>query len=150
MIDQKHCPFCKTPAAHACVHLALASEGRDFVRRCIERSQAQSQWRKLCEQHSMRLKQHGDWSPEQEDFTWLETAFCARFLKHLRWFGGLEHEWRSGPKAGQGGFWVLLWSKNPQRLWWELRDEIEKQSTGGFSPAMIKQPVSASDFRLQF
>jgi hypothetical protein len=37
----------------------------------------------------------------------------------------MEYEWRSGPKAGQGGFWVLLWSKDPQRLWWELRDEFE-------------------------
>jgi hypothetical protein len=37
----------------------------------------------------------------------------------------MDHEWRSGPRPEQGGFWVLLWSKNPQRLWWELREELE-------------------------
>ena len=76
---------------------------------------------------AVQLHRAGEWSPEREDFTWLETAFCDEFLKQLSWFGGMDHEWRSGPKAGQGGFWVLLWSKDPQRLWWELRDEFERQ-----------------------
>jgi len=76
----------------------------------------------------------GEWSPEQEDFTWLETAFCEEFLKRLRWFGGMDYEWRSGPKLQQGGFWVLLWSKDPQRLWWELREEFERQAAERQAP----------------
>jgi hypothetical protein len=58
---------------------------------------------------------------------WLETAFSNQFLKRLIWFGFMDYEWRTGPRAGQGGFWVLLWSKEPRRLWWELRDEFERQ-----------------------
>jgi len=68
-----------------------------------------------------------EWSGEHPDFTWLETAFCDEFLKQLTWFGGLDHEWRSGPKPEQGGFWVLLWSKDPRRLWWELHEELERK-----------------------
>ena len=49
----------------------------------------------------------------------------------LRWFGGLDHEWRSGPKPTEAGFWVLLWSRDPQRLWWELLDAFEQQSREG-------------------
>ena len=70
----------------------------------------------------------GEWSPEREDYTWLETAFCDEFLKRLTWFGGMEYEWRSGPRPKQTGFWVLLWSKDPRQLWWELRDEFERQT----------------------
>jgi hypothetical protein len=110
-----------------CPHLALAAEGRDFVRRCIELSEGQPQWQIVCQQ-----RHHQQWSgvgsPEREDFTWLETAFCEEFLKHLSWFGGMDHEWRSGPKPEQGGFWVLLWSKDPRRLWWELRDALERRA----------------------
>jgi hypothetical protein len=40
----------------------------------------------------------------------------------------MDYEWRTGPKPGQGGFWVLLWSKNPQRLWWELREDLERKT----------------------
>ena len=128
MINQKHCPYCKTAAVDRCAHLALAAEGRDFVRRCVEQAQAQFLWRALCDQRRLRQRRNGDWSPEQEDFTWLETAFCDRFLKRLSWFGGLDYEWRNGPRPEQGGFWVLVWSKDPKRLWWELRDEIERQT----------------------
>jgi hypothetical protein len=127
MINQKHCPICKTPAVRGCAHLAVAVEGRDFVRRCVELCQGERQWRAVCEVRHRRGQLTGEWSPEQEDFTWLETAFCEEFLKRLRWFGGMDHEWRSGPKLQQGGFWVLLWSKDPRRLWWELREEFERQ-----------------------
>ncbi len=41
----------------------------------------------------------GEWSPEREDYTWLETAFCDEFLKRLSWFGGMEYEWRAGPRV---------------------------------------------------
>jgi len=58
---------------------------------------------------------------------WLETAFCERFLKRLTWFGGMDYEWRTSRRAEKGEFWVLLWSKEPRRLWWELRDEFERQ-----------------------
>ena len=137
MIDQKHCPFCKTLAATGCKHLAVAAEGRDFVRRCIESCQGEKQWRALGERRRRERLLTGEWSPEREDCTWLETAFCEQFLKRLRWFGGMEYEWRSGPKPKQTGFWVLLWSKDPRQLWWELLDEFERQ-------AQEKQPKRAS------
>jgi hypothetical protein len=108
--------------------LAIAVEGRDFVRRCVELSQGERQWRGVCESRRRRRRLTGEWSPEQEDYTWLETAFCEAFLKRLRWFGSMEYEWRSGPNLKQGGFWVIVWSKDPQRLWWELRDEFERQA----------------------
>jgi hypothetical protein len=127
MINQKHCPVCHQAAARGCKHLALAAEGRDFVRRCIELCQGRSQWLTLLDQRRHWRRRRGEWPPEPEDFTWLETAFCAEFLERLRWFAGLDHEWRTGPKPGEGGFWVLLWSKDPQRLWWDLRDEFERQ-----------------------
>jgi hypothetical protein len=133
MMNQRHCPFCKTPTLKGCAHLALAAEGRDFVRRCVQLCHGEIPWRALCLQ-----REAGDWSTEQPDFTWLETAFCDEFLKHLTWFGGLDHEWRSGPKPEQGGFWVLLWSKDPQRLWWELREEFERKSI--IAPASQESP----------
>jgi hypothetical protein len=81
----------------------------------------------LCETRHREELASGEWSPEREDYTWLETAFCEEFLKALTWFGGMEYEWRSGANPAQAGFWVLLWSKAPRRLWWELRDELECQ-----------------------
>jgi len=123
MINQRHCPFCRTPAIKPCTHLALAVEGRDFVRHCVERCHGQAPWHTLCQQ-----RQTVGWAAGHEDFTWLETAFCDEFLRHLRWFGGMDYEWRTGPKPGQGGFWVLLWSKAPQQLWWELREELERRT----------------------
>jgi hypothetical protein len=130
MIGQRHCPFCHTSALTGCSHLALAVEAREFVPNCVELSKASRQWRTLCERRRGALHASGNWSPEREDFMWLETAFCEEFLRHLRWFGGMDYEWRTGPKLEQGGFWVLLWSKDPQRLWWELQDELERQSGG--------------------
>ncbi len=128
MINQRHCPFCRAPAARGCAHLALAAEGRDFVRLCVEKCEGQIPWRVLCQQRRLERRRFGEWAAEPEDFTWLEAAFCDEFLKHLRWFGEMDYEWRSGPKLGQGGFWVLLWSKDPRRLWWELREEFERKS----------------------
>jgi hypothetical protein len=128
MIDERHCPFCLAPTTKQCAHLALATEGRDFVRRCVELCHGQTQWRSLCDRRRAHQRQTGDWSPEQEDFTWLETAFCEQFLRRLTWFGGIDYEWRTGPQPNQAGFWVLLWSKAPERLWWELRDEFERQT----------------------
>lgn len=113
-----------------CSHLALAAEAREFVARCIEMCKADRQWNALCQRRRGELRGSANWSPEQEDFMWLETAFCNEFLRHLRWFGAMDYEWRTGPKLEQGGFWVLLWSKDPQRLWWELQDELERQSGG--------------------
>jgi hypothetical protein len=129
MIGQKECPYCHTPAARACAHLALAVEARDFVSRCVDLSNSAGQWRTLCAKRRGHLQRIGEWAPEREDFTWLETAFCDEFLKPLRWFGGMDHEWRVGAKPGQGGFHVLLWSREPQRLWWELQDALERLST---------------------
>ena len=129
-----------------CEHLALAAEGRDFVRRCVELCQGEKQWRALCETRHQQGLASGEWSPEREDYTWLETAFCEEFLKPLTWFGGMEYEWRSGPKPAQAGFWVLLWSKDPRRLWWELRDELDSQG-GEERPkgtASLKSEVQSS------
>ena len=139
MNSQKFCPFCKTPAVTGCKHLAVAAEGRDFVRRCVELCQGEKQWRALSEQRRRQRFATGEWSPEQEDYTWLETAFCDEFLKRLTWFGGMEYEWRSGPKANQAGFLVLVWSKDPRQLWWELRDEFERQAREG-RPSVAASP----------
>lgn len=136
MIGQKHCPFCLMPAVHSCPHQALAVEARDFVRQCVERCQGQEQWRTLCSTRRGQFQRTGQWSPEREDFTWLETAFCDEFLRRLTWFGGMDYEWRTNSKPEQGGFWVILWSKDPQRLWWELRDEFERQSSLHAPPAV--------------
>ena len=46
----------------------------------------------------------------------------------------MDYEWRTGSKPEHGGFWVLLWSKDAQRLWWELRDEFERQSSNHIQP----------------
>jgi len=140
MIGQRHCPLCNEPALAHCRHLALASEARGFIHLCIEKCQGERLWQMLCENRRADLKRRGEWTSEQEDFTWLETAFCDEFLKRLRWYGGMEYEWRSGPKLEKGGFWVLLWSKDPQRLWWELRDEFERRCGPAHEPA---EPVPA-------
>ncbi|HOC55870.1 MAG TPA: hypothetical protein PKI20_09640 [Verrucomicrobiota bacterium] len=145
MINQKHCPFCKAPAATGCKHLAVAVEGRDFVRRCVELCQGEKQWRALSEQRRRQQVATGEWSPEQEDYTWLETAFCEEFLRRLSWFGGMEHEWRAGPGTNQAGFLVLLWSKDPRQLWWQLRDELERQAQEHWSkPGKGRKPRAQS------
>ena len=149
MISQKHCPFCRRPAVAECEHLALAAEGRDFVRRCVELCQGEKLWRALCESRHRQGLASGEWSPEREDYTWLETAFCEEFLKPLTWFGGMEYEWRSGAKPAQGGFWVLLWSKNPRRLWWELWDEFERQGREKWSKGVASAKPEARSLRAE-
>ena len=107
------CRYCRSRAAAGCEHLALAAAPGDFVRLCIEHADAPSAWRTLCEQNP------------RADFTWLETDFAERFLTALHWFGGVEYEWRRPDEATTAReLWVLLWSKNPQRLWWELYDRL--------------------------
>ncbi len=139
MVNQRHCPFCGTAAKLACAHLALAAPGRDFVQRCIDAAHAERQWKNLCAQVREQHHRTGSASRDCEDFTWLETAFCERFLKGLHWFGGMDHEWRTGPQLDNGCFYVVLWSKSPQHLWWELLDDIDRQ-LGGMSllPISIK------------
>ena len=62
----------------------------------------------------------------------------------------MEYEWRAGPKPTQTGFWVLLWSKDPRQLWWELRDEFERQAQerrpqrSGSPKSEVRSPKSAS------
>ena len=101
MINQKHCPLCKRPAMTGCEHLAVAAEGRDFVRRCVRVSQGEKQWRALCEWRHRQGLASGEWSPEREDYTWLETAFCEEFLKRLTWFGGMEYNGAPGRSPGK-------------------------------------------------
>ena len=98
MIGRKHCPFCLTPALSGCEHLALAVEAREFVRRCVELCEGQIPWQRLCALRRGDLQRAGRWSPERDDFTWLETAFCDEFLKRLNWFGEMDYEWRTGSK----------------------------------------------------
>jgi hypothetical protein len=142
MNTQKYCPFCKAAAATGCRHLALAAEGREFVRRCVELCQGEKQWRALGDCRRRQRIATGEWTPEREDYTWLETAFCEEFLKRLTWFGGMEYEWRSTGKSNQAGFWVLLWSKDPRQLWWELRDEFERQAHQQASAPRVKPPAA--------
>jgi len=145
MLDPKNCPYCKASATSKCLHLAIAAEGRDFVRLCVEHCQGQKQWKALCTVRQRHSLTTGDWSPEQEDFTWLETAFCEEFLRPLRWFGAMDYEWRSGRSPAHSGFWVLLWSKDPQRLWWELRDEFEKQALSPGASRSSRRPPGLAE-----
>ncbi len=115
------------------------------MRLCVEHCQGHKQWRAVCALRRKHSLVTGEWSPEEEDFTWLETAFCEEFLKRLRWFGSLDYEWRSGRSPAHSGFWVLLWSKEPQRLWWELRDEFERQTLDGLAPKGGRRPATASE-----
>ena len=113
-----------------CTHLALAVEGRDFVRRCVELCQGEKQWRALGEWRRRQRIATGEWSPEREDYTWLETAVLRRIPQAADLVRGAGVP-TGGPtlRPAQAGFWVLLWSKDPRQLWWELRDEFERQAT---------------------
>jgi hypothetical protein len=144
MINQRYCPFCKTPAMQGCEHLALAVEAREFVRRCVEASHGDEPWRQICHRMPGQSVAATNWSAQKEDFMWLETAFCERFLRHLKAFGGLEYEWRTGPRLDQGGFWALLWSGNPRQLWWELKEELERQNL-----MLAVQPVEDAPWLIQ-
>src|SRR5262245_19202106 len=145
MIGQRHCPYCNAAALEGCDHLALAVEAREFVRSCVSKCQSEGLWQTLCVRQRQRLRESGEWSSEREDFMWLETAFCDRFMKSLRWFGGLEYEWRAGPKLDAGGFWAVLSSRDPRRLWWELRDAFEKQS----GPVNPQAPVVSAPWLIR-
>src|SRR3954470_9315108 len=106
MIGQRHCPFCKVSAVRGCAHLAMAVEAREFVRRCIELCEGQRQWEALLASRRKRIGVAGGWTPEREDFTWLESAFRDEFLTNLAWFGTIDYEWRTGDQPERGGFWV--------------------------------------------
>jgi hypothetical protein len=109
-----NCPICRAPVENRCAHLALSATAVDFVRACIEACHGQQPWSLLREDTSA-------------DFTWIESAFSDRFLRKLAWFGAMASEWRGDLPRG-GDLLVALWSKDPQRLWWELRDELERQA----------------------
>jgi hypothetical protein len=148
-MDQKRCPFCRALAQNGCAHLAVACDGRDFVNRCVELCHGQTRWQTICDVHAREVDRPTGSSPARLlDFTWIETAFCEKFLKHLRWFGGLDLEWRTTPNPKQAGSWALLWSRDPQRLWWELFDDLDRQAeeltgeTGMIYCPICKQPFS--------
>lgn len=141
MVYEQSCPFCSATAAASCPHLAVAVEGRDFVKTVVQLCEGEKEWQAICSYRKQQRLLSGEWRPDEEDFTWLETAFAEQFLKPLRWFGGMEYEWRNGPAPGQGGFWVLVWSKDPRRLWWELRDELEKQRR---TPTLSRPPADVA------
>lgn len=126
------CPYCQSPTATPCPHLALVTEPRDFVRRCIESCHGEAAWKRLCRER------------EKEDFTWLETAFAERFFKPLVWFGSVQQEWRKAAKSNHREPWLLLWSPNPQKFWWELHDKLEYQANiASFptAPDSVRCPV---------
>ena len=107
------CPFCRVAAATGCPHLALAADPRDFVARCVALAQAQTIWPKLTGQNP------------SADFLWLETDFCENLLRPLAHFSAMEYEWHLPANARRRQVRVLLWSRAPQKLWWELRDRLE-------------------------
>jgi hypothetical protein len=127
------CPVCSAPSDSVCPHLALAAPATDFVRRAIETCHAELLWRSICKRG--------------EDFTWLESAFCDRFLRALPPFVAMTHEWRDGPNPGQREQWVLLWSKEPRGLWWDLRDRLEEEATRSEAEktAEVPCPVCGAD-----
>jgi hypothetical protein len=144
MIGQRFCPFCKTPALRGCAHLALAVEARMFVSRCVELSGAGRQWRELCQAHDAQIQRDGKSLCDSSDFKWLESAFTDEFLKGLPAFKQLDYEWRTGPRPEQGGFWVLLWSADAQKLWWELHDELDQRSAFAQENSSLPAPGLAS------
>lgn len=120
------CPFCGKPSTRGCAHLALAADSPNFVRECVDRAQGQELWRRICEQ--MREAQRAEGWGVLPDFTWSETMFCDELLRRLSWFGRMTYEWRSLRPGGPTRFWVLLWSRDPRRLWWELHDALERRA----------------------
>jgi len=135
MIGQKHCPFCLTPAIRGCEHLALAVEARELfdVVWNFPRDKSLGKAYAPCVEGNFSAPASGHrkgmispgWKPR----------FCDEFLKRLSWFGEMDYEWRTGSRPEQGGFLALLWSKDPKRLWWELRDEFERQCSTHIPPA---------------
>jgi hypothetical protein len=122
------CPVCAAPSKSVCPHLALAAPATDFVRFAIEACHAAPLWRTVC-------RRGGDW-----DSTWLESSFCDRFLRGVPGFAGLTYEWR------QGDQWALLWSSNPDRLWWSLRDRLEEEAANeGEAVSEVLCPVCGAD-----
>ena len=73
MLGQRQCPYCKAVTSEVCGHLALAVEGRDFVRKCVELCHAQGQWRELCAQHRGQL--HRSETHEKNRGIMLEMQF---------------------------------------------------------------------------
>ena len=112
MSSEAICPYCQARAAQSCGHLALSAAPGDFVILCVEQAAAQTQWKQFCQAHP------------KADFTWLETSFGERFLKPLRWHGSVDYEWRTRTDSKTREQVVVLWSKDPRRLWWELNDQI--------------------------
>lgn len=105
--------------------MAIAVKSQHFVTRCVQAAQAEALWGRFCRQTREVQREEG-WG-ELPDFTWIESAFSDEFLKQLEWFGGISYEWRAAEPPHQGGdLWVLVWSKDPQKLWWQLRDKLEK------------------------
>ena len=127
------CPVCGASSGAGCKHLALATSATDFIRRAVETCQAEPLWRSICK--------------GGEDFTWLESAFCDRFIRALHWFAGLSYDWRDGAKPGQRDHWVLLWSSEPRGLWWDLRDRLEEEAAQNEAEveAAVRCPVCGAD-----
>jgi hypothetical protein len=125
MSETKNCPFCKTPASQRCEHLALVVRSPQLIAHCVGAARAEDLWERYCQQ--TRSRQREESGGELPDFTWLESSFCDEFLKRLEWFGQMTYEWRNAVPPEQGkDLWVWLWSKHPQRLWWQLRDKLEQ------------------------
>src|SRR6266487_3858369 len=125
MTEGKYCPFCGAASARSCPHLALAARATEFVGRCIENCHGEASWQVLMNNRGNALLLYRFGS---DDFLWLETSFSFQFLERLGLFGRMEYEWREGGRASVREMWVLLWSKQPQRLWWQLWDELERQT----------------------
>jgi hypothetical protein len=125
MKEHKHCPFCGKAEVDGCAHLALAVKQTEFISQCIARSQTEAFWRKLMNNRHHPVFTHTYGSDE---LTWNEMTFAMVFLRGLDWFGGQDYQWRDGTAERPGTQWVILWSKEPQRLWRQLRDEIARHA----------------------
>jgi hypothetical protein len=152
--ETNNCPFCRAPASQRCEHLALAVKSPQFIARCVQAARAEDLWGRYCQQTRKLQREEG--GGELPDFTWIESAFCDEFLKRLEWFGAMTYEWRKpGPPNQNSDLWVRLWSKNPQRLWWQLRDKLEQHlaQTGNLpaaqpAPALSREDSTESLFQL--
>jgi hypothetical protein len=125
MNEKRPCPYCAPAPNRECEHLAIAVKSQHFVTRCVQAAQAEALWERFCRRTREMQREEG-WG-ELPDFTWIESAFCDEFLKRLEWFGEINYEWRdAGTGSGSGDLWAVVWSKDPQKMWWQLRDRLER------------------------
>lgn len=111
-MKNKLCPYCQAPARKKCEHLILEARSKDFVKQCIAAAEAKPLWK--------RLKATKD----ENAFTTDRAAFCDIYLKPLSEYCAVETNLRLGPE-GRRELWAVLWSEDPDSLWFELRSRLD-------------------------